>query len=167
VNQTRVGLFCSAAISLGAAASGAQAETKAGAASVEAHMAATDLAHEARPAVDEEAETGAATSDAIVVTTTAQKRFENLQRVPLAVQVITPAELNAHGVRHFQELPKVSPSLFIRGAKKPINANVSIRGVGTMAYSVGVESSAAVTVDGPAVAFIGVGQGIGLLLERA
>lgn len=140
-------------MSLGAAASGAHAETK-GAASVEAHMAAADPASEARPAADGEAETKAATSDAIVVTTTAQKRFENLQRVPLAVQVITPAELNAHGVRHFQELPKVSPSLFIRGAEKPINANVSIRGVGTMAYSVGVESSTAVTVDGAAVAFI-------------
>ncbi|GAA3265642.1 hypothetical protein GCM10020258_33600 [Sphingomonas yabuuchiae] len=33
---------------------------------------------------------GTAKKDGIVVTTTAQKRFENIQNVPLAVQVISP-----------------------------------------------------------------------------
>jgi iron complex outermembrane receptor protein len=92
-------------------------------------------------------------SDEIVVTTTAQKRFENLQNVPLAVQVVTPAQLEAQGVRHFQDLGKVAPSLTIRTAEHPVNANVSLRGVGTFAFGIGVEPSVAVTVDGAAVPF--------------
>lgn len=90
----------------------------------------------------------------IVITTTAQKRFENLQNVPLAVQVIAPTQLEEQGVRNFQELGKVAPSLTIRPAEHPVNANVSIRGVGTLAYGIGVETSVAVTVDGAAVPFI-------------
>ncbi|WP_354278401.1 TonB-dependent receptor [Sphingomonas trueperi] len=89
----------------------------------------------------------------IVVTTTAQKRFENIQNVPLAVQVVTPAQLEAQGVRNFQDLGKVAPSLTIRPAEHPVNANVSLRGVGTFAFGIGVESSVAVTVDGAALAF--------------
>ncbi len=89
----------------------------------------------------------------IVVTTTAQKRFENIQNVPLAVQVVTPAQLEAQGVRHFQDLGKVAPSLTVRTAENPVNANVSLRGVGTFAFGIGVESSVAVTVDGVPLAF--------------
>ncbi|MET3723766.1 TonB-dependent receptor [Sphingomonas trueperi] len=89
----------------------------------------------------------------IIVTTTAQKRFENIQNVPLAVQVVTPAQLEAQGVRHFQDLGKVAPSLVIRTAENPVNSNVSLRGVGTYAFGIGVESSVAVTVDGVPLAF--------------
>ncbi|MBW6531030.1 TonB-dependent receptor [Sphingomonas sp. RRHST34] len=90
----------------------------------------------------------------VVVTTTAQKRFENIQDVPLAVQVVNPAQLEAQGVHHFQELERVMPSLVVRPANQPVNTNVSIRGVGTFAYAIGVESSVAVTVDGAPVAFL-------------
>jgi iron complex outermembrane recepter protein len=89
----------------------------------------------------------------IIVTTTAQKRFENIQNVPLAVQVVTPAQLEAQGVRHFQDLGKVAPSLTVRTAENPVNSNVSLRGVGTFAFGIGVESSVAVTVDGVPLAF--------------
>ncbi|WP_010546252.1 TonB-dependent receptor plug domain-containing protein, partial [Sphingomonas elodea] len=89
----------------------------------------------------------------IIVTTTAQKRFENIQNVPLAVQVVTPAQLEAQGVRHFQDLGKVAPSLVVRTAENPVNSNVSLRGVGTFAFGIGVESSVAVTVDGVPLAF--------------
>lgn len=89
----------------------------------------------------------------IIVTTTAQKRFENIQNVPLPVQVLTADQLEAQGVRHFQELTKVAPSLVIRPAEHPVNANVSLRGVGTFAFGIGVEPSVAVTVDGVPLAF--------------
>ncbi|GAA0735785.1 MULTISPECIES: TonB-dependent receptor [Sphingomonas] len=89
----------------------------------------------------------------IVVTTTAQKRFENIQNVPLPVQVLTAEQLEAQGVRNFQDLTKVAPSLVIRPAEHPVNANVSLRGVGTFAFGIGVESSVAVTVDGVPLAF--------------
>ena len=81
------------------------------------------------------------------IVVTAQKRAENVQDVPLAVSVIAPAQLETAGVRQFQDLGKVAPTLTVRPANHPGNANVSIRGVGTFAFGIGVEPSVAVLVD--------------------
>ncbi|WP_082664511.1 TonB-dependent receptor [Sphingomonas sp. HT-1] len=134
---------CHFAIVASLTAGAAQAQTSDVAATTAATGVATVQAA-AKPAQDDVE---------IIVTTTAQKRFENIQNVPLAVQVVTPALLEAQGVRNFQDLGKVAPSLTIRPAEHPVNANVSLRGVGTFAFGIGVESSVAVTVDGAALAF--------------
>ncbi len=88
--------------------------------------------------------TGPEEGDIIV---TANKRAENVQDVPLAVSVVSPAQLAVSGVRNFADIGKVSPSLVIRPAEQPQNSNLSLRGVGTFAFGVGVESSVAVLVD--------------------
>lgn len=93
----------------------------------------------------------ATTAGDIIVT--ANKRAENLQRVPLAVSVLTPAALASAGVRNFQDVAKLSPSLVVRPAEQPQNSNVSLRGVGTFAFGIGVESSVAVLVDEVPLAF--------------
>jgi iron complex outermembrane receptor protein len=90
-------------------------------------------------------ESSAGALDEIVVT--ANKREENLQEVPLAVTAISREALQAAGVTQFSDLGKVSPSLTIRPAEHPANSNVSLRGVGTFAFGIGVESSVAVLVD--------------------
>ena len=87
------------------------------------------------------------------VIVTAQKRAENVQRVPLAVSVVTPAQLAVSGVTQFQDLGKIAPSLVVRPADQPGSANVSLRGVGTFAFGIGVESSVAVLVDEVPLAF--------------
>ncbi|HUQ08793.1 MAG TPA: TonB-dependent receptor [Steroidobacteraceae bacterium] len=87
------------------------------------------------------------------VVVTANKRSESLQEVPLAVSVIGEDELRASGVTQFADLGKVSPSLTIRPAEHPANSNVSLRGVGTFAFGIGVESSVAVLVDEVPLAF--------------
>ena len=84
---------------------------------------------------------------------TANKRAENVQKVPLAVSVLAPAELAAAGVRQFADLGKVAPSLTIRPAEHPVNSNISLRGVGTFAFGIGVEPSVAVLVDEVPLAF--------------
>jgi iron complex outermembrane receptor protein len=89
--------------------------------------------------------------DEVVVT--ANKRSESLQEVPLAVSVIGAEELRASGVTQFGDLGKLSPSLTIRPAEHPANSNVSLRGVGTFAFGIGVESSVAVLVDEVPLAF--------------
>jgi iron complex outermembrane receptor protein len=91
-----------------------------------------------------------ATGDIIV---TAQKREQNLQKVPLAVSVVGAEQLAASGVRQFQDLGNVAPSLTVRPAEHPVNANVSLRGVGTFAFGIGVEPSVAVLVDDVPLAF--------------
>ncbi|MET0533085.1 MAG: TonB-dependent receptor plug domain-containing protein, partial [Steroidobacter sp.] len=87
------------------------------------------------------------------IVVTANKRVENLQEVPLAVSVIDPNALQASGVQQFQDLGKVAPSLTIRPAEHPVNSNISLRGVGTFAFGIGVESSVAVLVDEVPLAF--------------
>jgi iron complex outermembrane receptor protein len=94
----------------------------------------------AAPAVDE-------------VIVTAEKRVENVQSVPQAVQVVGPSQLAAAGVREFTDLTKLAPSLVVRPAEQPVNSSVSIRGVGTFAFSIGVEPSVAIQVDDVPVAF--------------
>ncbi|WP_157218302.1 TonB-dependent receptor [Flavisphingomonas formosensis] len=93
----------------------------------------------------------AASSGEIIVT--ANKRAENVQRVPLAVSVLAPTQLKSAGVTQFSDLGRVSPSLVIRTAEQPVNSNVSLRGVGTFAFGIGVESSVAVLVDEVPLAF--------------
>ncbi|MBB6094098.1 iron complex outermembrane receptor protein [Povalibacter uvarum] len=87
------------------------------------------------------------------VVVTAQKREQNIQDVPLAVSVVSSVQLENAGVREFADMAKVSPSLQIRGADQPVNASVALRGIGTFAFSIGVEPSVAVQLDDVPVAF--------------
>jgi iron complex outermembrane recepter protein len=87
------------------------------------------------------------------IVVTAQKRAENVQDVPLAVTVATGAQLETADVRDFTELVKIAPSLSIRPADSAQNASVSIRGIGTFAFSIGVESAVAIQIDDVPVAF--------------
>ena len=89
--------------------------------------------------------------DDIIIT--AQKRAENIQKVPLAVSVVSEAQLKASGITQFQDLGRIAPSLTVRPAEHPVNANVSLRGVGTFAFGIGVEPSVAVLVDEVPLAF--------------
>ena len=47
---------------------------------------------------------------------TAQKRAQNLQNVPIAVQVVGTQQLQANGVRDFADLNRVAPSLVVKPA---------------------------------------------------
>lgn len=87
------------------------------------------------------------------IVVTANKRAENVQKVALAVSVLAPTQLKSAGVTQFSDLGRVSPSLVIRTAEQPVNSNVSLRGVGTFAFGIGVESSVAVLVDEVPLAF--------------
>lgn len=106
-------------------------------------------APEAPQAAEQQAD-AALPADIII---TAQKRAENVQKVPLAVSVLGEAQLKATGVTQFQDLGKIAPSLTVRPAEHPVNANVSLRGVGTFAFGIGVEPSVAVLVDEVPLAF--------------
>lgn len=94
-----------------------------------------------------------AAADAGEIIVTAQKRAESIQDVPLSVQVLGSEQLTAAGVREFTDLTRVAPSLVIRPAEHPQNAAISLRGVGTFAFSIGVEPSVAIQVDDAPLAF--------------
>ncbi|MET0310313.1 MAG: TonB-dependent receptor [Sphingomonas sp.] len=94
-----------------------------------------------------------ATGDGEIVVT-AQKREERVQDIPLAVQVVSGKALESQGIREFSELTRAAPSLVVRGAEHPVNASVSIRGIGTFAFSPSVEPSVAVQIDDVPVQFL-------------
>lgn len=98
-------------------------------------------------------EVASSPDDAGEIIVTANKRAENVQKVPLAVSVIAPAQLASAGVRNFADIGKIAPSLVVRPAEQPQNSNISLRGVGTFAFGIGVESSVAVMVDEVPLAF--------------
>jgi iron complex outermembrane receptor protein len=87
------------------------------------------------------------------IVVTAQKRAENIQEVPLAISVVTGEQLQSANVNGFADMSRISPSLNIRPSDQPVNASVALRGIGTFAFSIGVEPSVAVQLDDVPVAF--------------
>ena len=107
-------------------------------------------AGQALAAVTSSAE-GSALEEIVV---TSQKRVENVQDVPLAVQVVSGDTLEKQGIREFSELTRAAPSLIIRSAEHPVNSSISMRGIGTFAFSQAVEPSVAVQMDDVPVQFL-------------
>ncbi len=84
--------------------------------------------------------------DEIVVT--AQKRTERLQDVPLAVTAVSGDALARQQINDTQSLTKAVPSLGFQPGATSNGAGFRVRGVGTQLFSVGVEASVSLVVDG-------------------
>src|SRR6185436_20272872 len=80
-------------------------------------------------------------------------RSENVQSVPASVFVATKENMERAGVRDFDDLVKIAPSLTITKTSQPANNSINIRGIGTYAYSIATEPSVAVVVDDVPQAF--------------
>ncbi len=96
-------------------------------------LAAPAFAQDAPPADPAEQPSAAAESQEIIVT--AQKRSENLQKVPMAITAITTKSLEDLNVAQFEDYARLVPSLSSKGggsggsANGPGNNNVYFRGV--------------------------------------
>lgn len=82
-----------------------------------------------------------------VVKVVAQKREESVFEVPAAVSAVSAEMLANAGVTDFAGITAVSPSLTIKDAGVTANASINLRGIGTYAFSIGVEPSVSVIVD--------------------
>lgn len=85
------------------------------------------------------------TLEEIIVT--AQKREQGILEVPAAVSAISGEMLDNLGINDFSGITAVTPSLTIKGSGNNTNASVNLRGIGTYAFSIGVEPSVLVMVD--------------------
>lgn len=79
---------------------------------------------------------------------TAQKREERLQDVPVAVTALSAETLANEQIFDTINLVKAVPSLTFQAGNNPSNNSFRIRGVGTALFSLGVEPSVSVVVDG-------------------
>jgi iron complex outermembrane receptor protein len=78
---------------------------------------------------------------------TAQKREQNLQKVPMAVSAFSRAILEENNVSNIQDLTQLVPSLRITELSNPTDRAIRIRGVGTDVASAAVEPNVSVVVD--------------------
>lgn len=84
--------------------------------------------------------------DEIVVT--ARKREESILKVPVVETAISEVKLEQLQITDFSDLPRLVPGLNLGGNILTIGTMVSIRGVGTVSYDQGVDSSVSLNIDG-------------------
>ena len=84
--------------------------------------------------------------DEIVVT--AQKTEQNLQEVPLAVSVLPEEAINNKFANNIENLQTLVPSISFRKGSTNANSAISIRGIGTVSFSLAAEPAVSTVVDG-------------------
>jgi iron complex outermembrane receptor protein len=105
-------------------------------------MVAATLAAAALPVAAQEA----VQLEEILITAT--KREESLQSVPLAVSVVTGAQLEQTNLNAMEAIATQIPTLNFRANASNKDTSLFIRGVGTISTSPGSEPSVATVVDG-------------------
>ncbi len=78
----------------------------------------------------------------------AQKRAQNIMEVPVAVSVISGAQIENAGIKDIFDLQQNVPSLIVGQSQTATTSNFSIRGIGSTSNNFGVESSVGLYVDG-------------------
>jgi iron complex outermembrane recepter protein len=82
-----------------------------------------------------------------VVIVTAQKRDQNLQSVPVSVTALSSQAIANQRIVEFSDLTRAVPSLTVTQTSSSPNNSIILRGIGTFAFSIGVEPSVAVIID--------------------
>jgi iron complex outermembrane receptor protein len=86
------------------------------------------------------------------VVITAQKRTEDAQQVPLAVSVVSGAQLEQIDALGIADLSTVIPSVTFNTGRELRDSSIRIRGVGTDVILPGIEPSVSTVVDGVVLA---------------
>ncbi len=87
-------------------------------------------------------------SELEIIEVTAQKRVQNLQKVPVAVTAISGDALSEGVIKDVFDLQANVPGLSVTQSTSPAAATFSIRGVGTSSLNFGLESSVGLYMDG-------------------
>jgi iron complex outermembrane receptor protein len=82
------------------------------------------------------------------VVVTSQRREEKLQKVPIAVTVLSGDQLAARQTFTTENLDQLVPSLTFRKGTTNVNSSLNIRGIGTLSFASGVEPAVSTVVDG-------------------
>ena len=93
---------------------------------------------------------GAVHAQAIIeeITVTAQKREENVADVPIAISVLGREQINGSFANNLEELQALVPSVNFRTGNTTRNSALTVRGIGTISFSVAAEPSVSTVVDG-------------------
>ena len=92
------------------------------------------------------------------VEVTAQKQVQDLQDVPIAVNVLSEEQIQLTGIDDALELANFVPSLNITAVRNPFQSRVAIRGLGTSQNDPSLEPSVGMFVDGVFLGRSGLGM---------
>ena len=81
------------------------------------------------------------------IVVTAQKREENVSDVPVAVSVLSSQQIDAAHVQNLEEMALLIPSVSFRTGNTTRNSAVTVRGIGTISFSIAAEPSVSTVVD--------------------
>lgn len=81
------------------------------------------------------------------VLVSANKRVEKLESVPMAISVISEAEIARANIREIEDVVALTPSLTQASGTTAANNALFMRGIGTVSVGIGVESDVAVIID--------------------
>ncbi|MBI1179703.1 MAG: TonB-dependent receptor [Alphaproteobacteria bacterium] len=82
------------------------------------------------------------------VLVTARKQVESAQDVPVAVTVITNKDIERFDLTSIEKIAASTPQLVVGRGSNGSGAQLTLRGIGSIPTSVGVEQSVAVVIDG-------------------
>ena len=82
------------------------------------------------------------------VVVTAQKREEKLSDVPVAVTALTSEQIDAAFANNIEDLQSMVPSVSFRKGNTTRNSALTVRGIGTISFSIAAEPSVSTVVDG-------------------
>ena len=82
------------------------------------------------------------------ITVTAQKRVEKLSEVPVAVSVLRSDQIDAAFANNVESLQSLVPSVSFRKGNTTRNSALTVRGIGTISFSIAAEPSVSTVVDG-------------------
>ena len=95
-----------------------------------------------------DAGTPGAAFDETDIIVTAQRRAENVQRIPVAITAVRGDALQRLNITSPQQLTLVDPSVRYKQSTSAGNSGFLIRGIGTSSFSAGIEQSISTVVDG-------------------
>lgn len=81
------------------------------------------------------------------VVVTANKRIEKLENVPMAISVLSDAEIQRANIREIEDVIALTPSLSMASGTTAANNALFMRGIGTVSIGIGVESDVSVIID--------------------
>lgn len=94
------------------------------------------------------ASSGAAHAQYDEIIVTAQKTEQNLQEVPIAVSVLPQEAIENKFANNIENLQTLVPSISFRKGSTTANSAISIRGIGTVSFSLAAEPAVSTVVDG-------------------
>ncbi|MFT5329341.1 MAG: iron complex outermembrane receptor protein [Parasphingorhabdus sp.] len=81
------------------------------------------------------------------IVVTARRREESVQSIPVSVQAITAEEIQQRDLTSLEKIAAATPNFTIARASNGAGAQLTLRGIGSSATSIGIEQSVAIVVD--------------------